>query len=166
MKNINVIGDIDEAMFKKVHVIMGKMEANDEKEVQITLSSAGGSAMAALAIFDRFYLSPMEITVIATGLVASAAVVILAGGDNKLMTPSAWVMVHEEQMEDVVSQNVTNMEHNAKNFRSFEDQWNKILAANTKIDSHAWAYLHRQDTYLTPEKCIEYGLVDKVVTRE
>lgn len=163
MRNINLIGDITEDMFKRLHVILGKMESNDEKEVQITLSSMGGDAMAALAMFDRMALSPIHFNIIATGLVASAAVIILCAGDKKYMTPSAWVMVHEEQTDDIKAVNVTHLEQNAENYRRFEKQWCSILAFNTKTSADIWEQLHRKDTYLNPTECVRLGLIDEIL---
>ena len=164
MRNINIIGDITEETFKEFHTALGKIEAKGLTEAQVTLMSHGGDAMAGLAIFDRMALSPISFTVVATGFVASAAVVILAAGDKKVMTPCTWVMVHEEQVDEIKSTNVTHMEQNAHNYRKLEKQWCSILAQNSTTSMQIWEHLHRQDTYLDPTECLKLGLIDEILS--
>ena len=39
---------------------------------------------------------------------------------------------------------------------------NKIMASVTNKDENFWERTQRNDTYLSAEKCIEYGIVDEI----
>ncbi len=40
---------------------------------------------------------------------------------------------------------------------------NKILGEVTKKDVDFWVKIQRNDTYLTPEQCLKYGIIDEIV---
>lgn len=58
----------------------------------IILNSEGGDLCAALAIYDA--IVDQNITVVATGTVCSAAMVVLLGGDRRLGTPRCTIVSH------------------------------------------------------------------------
>lgn len=64
----------------------------DDGERFITICSGGGDLMAALAIYDAIVEN--GVTVVGTGMVASAGIVILLGGDKRLATPNVRMMTH------------------------------------------------------------------------
>ena len=45
----------------------------------------------------------------------------------------------------------------------FQKDINVLLASVTKKDKDFWEDIQRNDTYLSAEQCLEYGLVDKVI---
>lgn len=159
---INIIGEIDAAAFKKFKVALSKADINHN--VKVTLMSDGGDANVALAFFDLIRSSPKVVHITATGLVASAAVLILAAADHRCMTPSAWAMVHEESPDNVDNNNVSSLEKQAAHFRRIENQWSELLRITTKADTKTWAQLHKEETYLNPQQCLELGLIDLVLT--
>lgn len=164
MNKLYIIGEIDGLAFRRLHKFIYAMEQANEKDVTLILSSHGGDATAALAMFDAIALSKLNFTVIGTGLIASAAVILLVAGDKSYMTPSAWVMVHEEQLDEEVSKDVSSMEYKARTYRRFEDQWNSILAHNTNTTAEKWAEMNKKDTYLNAKECLELGLIDEILT--
>ena len=40
---------------------------------------------------------------------------------------------------------------------------NRILGKVTNKDQEYWAEVSKQDTFLTSEECLEYGIVDEVI---
>lgn len=163
MKNrrLYIIGDIDEEMYLNFTTQLAELEINANKSVTIELSSGGGSAFDALAFYSRIRNSPCEIIVEAYGLVASAAVLILAAGDRRIMMGEAWVMVHEDSTK--FNGKVTDIEKTAKNMRQFEDQWDYLLSHRTNLSKEQWSVFHKEgDLYLSPNNCCVYGLVDEV----
>lgn len=163
-RKINIIGDIDEVAYKE---FVERMDEIDEMlegdDVLIELCSHGGDAMVALAFHDRIIRSKNPITIVATGMVASAAVIILAAGDKRHMTKSAWVMVHEDTVPVTEDDKVSQIEKQAGISRQFEVQWCNLLAKRTKASSSRWETLHADETYLSAEECLELGLVNKII---
>ena len=163
MKNkIQIIGGIDEEMFRSFSEQLAEFEKAKATDVFIELSSPGGHAYDALAFFSRMRLSPCNITILAYGLIASAAVLVLAGGDKRLMTKESWLMVHEDTVHKLTAK-VTEAEKYTRHMRKLEDQWNMLLAMKTRLSAAGWSSLHRAESYITPEDCLKYGLIEEIV---
>lgn len=155
---IYIVGDITAEAFIEFDKQLSDYEGRD---VAIKLMSSGGDAQVALAFYDRIK-NHNHCTIQATGYVASAAVLILAAGRHRIMTPSAWVMVHEESVENM-SGDVRAVEREGRQLRRYEDQWSRILANCTKATAEQWTELHKAETYLTAEQCLAYGLIEEIV---
>lgn len=164
MYDILLHGDIDSDLYSRFSEELKTLEEElfsvDDASILVELMSDGGDATVALAFFDRIRNSPLNIDIHATGLVASAAVLILAAGSTRTMSDSAWVMVHEEQVEDT-SGSVSSLEKETRRLRRLETQWCKILASVTKLSFEGWTELHKSETWLDKPWCKEVGLINE-----
>lgn len=157
---IQMIGSINEEAFASFSKKLRKYERNQSiKEVLIELSSEGGSAYDALAFFDRIRGTRLSVTITATGLVASAAVLVFMAGDKTRMTPSAWLMVHEDTVGGLKNKKVHEIEKEVGHSRRLENQWCELLASVSHVSFEAWVDLHRSETYLNQEECRNLGLL-------
>jgi ATP-dependent Clp protease, protease subunit len=162
METIYIIGEINEERFKQFDIKLTRFE-KEIKKVRVVLSSDGGSAIDAISFYDRIKQSELYITIEAYGIVASAAVLVLAAGDTRRLGKNAWVMVHEDVTDVTKHNRVTEAEKIVEHNRRLEDQWNTILEQSTTTTREEWAELHKNETYLTADECLEYGLVDEVL---
>lgn len=164
MRKLNIIGDIDETSYKEfVEELDGLETILEGDEIHIELMSHGGDAMVALAFYDRIRSLRGKVTIYATGMVASAAVIILAAGDKRLMSKSAWVMVHDDTTLVTTDDRVSQAEVKLKTSRRLENQWCKILADRTKTSSVTWQYMHENETHLDATECLKLGLIDRII---
>lgn len=154
-----IIGDIDEEAFKEFMDYEPARAAN----MDLMLTSHGGDAMTALAFYDWITRHKGEVTIEVYGVVASAAVLILAAGDHRRMHENAWVMVHEDTVAVSEDDRVSVIERKAKDARKLEDQWNKLLEGRTNMSSKFWETLHKEETWLSAEECLQYGLIDEII---
>src|ERR1700689_1338302 len=163
---IAVIGEIDTEAYLKFSDELAEIEneckgKEGNSYVELELSSEGGNAELALAFSGRMRNSTVAIYVKTYGLVASAAVLILASGDKRYMSKESWVMVHEEGLE--LEGDVSGIEKQVKHYRRLEDQWSYLLANMTSASIEKWNELHKAETYLNAKQCLELGLVDKII---
>lgn len=158
---LRIIGTIDEQAFKEFSENLHILEMRETSPVIVELSSEGGIAYDALAFCGRIRNSPCDIIIKAYGLIASAAVIILAAGDQRLMAKEAWVMVHEDS--DKLKGNVVELEKQSKHLRRLENQWCELLADLTKTPAVKWGQLHKATTYLNSKECLDLDLVDKII---
>jgi len=157
-RKIYVTGAIDEESYLKFSKRLTILEEQEDTPVEIELFSFGGETYAALAYFSRMRRSNCHLVVYVHGLVASAAVLILAGGDERYMAKDAWVMVHEDSGQNEGS--VSMQENAIVQMRRLELQWNELLASRTKLTAADWQYLHEQTTYMNAKKCLKAGLIE------
>jgi ATP-dependent Clp protease, protease subunit len=162
-RRIIIAGEINEETYEAFSSQLHELEKESKTaSVTLELSSEGGDAYYALAFSGRMRNSPCDIIVNAYGLVASAAVLILASGDIRYLAKEAWVMVHEDSMEEL-SGNVTEIEKTGKHLRRLEDQWAELLASMTLATKERWTELHKEESYLTAHDALELGIADKLI---
>jgi ATP-dependent Clp protease, protease subunit len=164
-RKINIVGDIDETAYLAfVESLDGMLEIDETTDIFIELMSHGGDAMVALAFYDKIRSVKGKVTIHARGIVASAAVIILAAGDERIMSKNAWVMVHEDTVFVEEDARVSKVEANAKTARRLEDQWNTLLEERTKKTfREEWAVLHKSETHLSAKECLKLGLATRIV---
>lgn len=163
-RKLYITDDITNESFTAFSLALTELEKQDSwKEVWIELISDGGEAMAALAFFDRIKRSPCHINIVGFGLVASAATMVFAAGDTRIMGKSAWMMVHEDSVSGMKGVEVHQAESVVKHLRRLETQWCEILSEVTKASAKDWAGMHKKTTYLSAKECIALGLADKIL---
>lgn len=158
---INLIGEVNEVMLEKLYEAI---DAAGKKDITIELSSGGGNSMDALAIYSRLRSYSGTVTVVARGLVGSAAVLILAGGDVRIMCEHAWLFMHEEEAE--LSGSVSNLRHSVEQTQKEESQFNSILAARTGVDLFWFEGLAEDNAYLTSKQALEYKLITHILKED
>lgn len=145
-------------------------EIGDSRNItrRIILSSDGGDNEASLAFYDvikNYNSHNIPIEVFGIGLVASAAVLILAAGSKRVLGPNSWVMIHEETPGGgyFKGANVSTIERSAKHLRRLEDQAYQILESVTRTPAEEWQELHEKETFLSAKECVKLGLVDEIL---
>lgn len=164
MRTIKIIGGIDSDSYKEFSAQLDTFEVKPKEPVLVELNSEGGSAYDALAFYDRIRLSTCDIEVRVFGQCSSAAVLVLAAGDRRSMTSSAWVLVHEDSTEEMLTdKRVGQAEKDLRHLRRLEEQWNRLLEFRTGTPEATWAALHSNETYLSAEECANLGLIHEIV---
>lgn len=163
MKTVRIllIGDINEDMYS---VFLAELDGVPVGYgVQIVLSSSGGAAMDALAIASLIRKYPRPVAVHGTGLIASAATIILAAGHKGLrsMDSTAWLMVHEDSGK--FKGTVSVLEDEAKRLRRMENQWCWLFAQYTGRSKEEWRRINKREQYLNAREALHLGVIDFIV---
>ena len=132
-----------------------------KKDINLILSSYGGDVYSMLGTIDYFKTLPVKVNTHCFGACMSAAAVILACGTGKrTMTQNSTVMVHEGSAFEAGK--TTDVLKGADHLKKLQSNINRILGEVTKKDQKFWEEVSKQDTYLTSEECLEYGIVDEI----
>jgi len=132
-----------------------------KKDVTLVISSYGGDVYAMLGTIDYFNSLPVKVNTHCVGACMSAAAVILACGTGKrTMTENSTVMVHEGSAFEVGK--TSDVIKGADHMKKLQTNINRILGNVTKKTQEFWEDVSKQDTYLTSEECLEYGIVDEI----
>ena len=133
-----------------------------KKDVNLVISSYGGDVYAMLGTIDYFNSLPVKVNTHCIGACMSAAAVILACGTGKrTMTQNSTVMVHEGSAFEVGK--TSDVIKGADHMKRLQININRILGDVTKKTQKFWEDISHQDTYLTSEECLDYGIVDEIV---
>ena len=142
------------------------LEAQDpEKDINLYVNSPGGSVTAGLAIYDTMQCIKPAVSTICTGMAASmGALLLMAGAAGKrLSLPNSKVMIH--QPWGGAKGAAADVEIQVKELLRTKDQINKIIHQHTGKTIEAIEQDTNRDRYMTPEEAIEYGIIDKIITK-
>lgn len=140
-------------------------ESDSTKDIEIILSSFGGSEYEMFAAYDVIRsLANIHVKTIAVGKVMSAAPLILAAGDERYAYPTTQFMVHESWYELAERHNnaVVTVEH----FKDLTKLWAQKMSERTNLSQKQWLNLTERtgrDKYFDSYKALEYGLIDGIL---
>ena len=136
-------------------------EYPDVTQINLYINSYGGSVFEGTAIYNQLRRHPAHKTVYIDGFACSIASVIAMAGDEIVMPRNALMMVHNMWMY---------VQGNAAELRKAADDLDKIneagreaylQKAGDKLTAEMIAQLEDDETWLTAEECIQYGLADR-----
>ncbi|MBP2239585.1 ATP-dependent Clp protease protease subunit [Cytobacillus eiseniae] len=165
---IIIIGEeINEQVANSVIAQLLFLEAdNAEKDISIYINSPGGSTTAGFAIFDTMeYIKP-DVSTICMGMAASfGALLLIAGTKGKRYAlPNSEIMIH--QPLGGARGQATEIEISARRILKLRDHVNEIIAARTGQPVEKIAKDSDRDFYMSAEEALEYGIIDKIITRK
>ena len=138
----------------------------DVQQINLYINSYGGSVFEGTAIYTQLRRHPARKTVYVDGFACSIASVIAMAGDEVVMPRNALMMVHNMWME---------VRGNAAELRKAADDLDKIneagreaylQKAGDKLTPEMIAQMEDDETWLTAEECIQYGLADRYAEQE
>ena len=137
------------------------IQYNKDKDINLVISSYGGDVYAMLGTIDYFNSLSVKVNTHCLGACMSAAAVILACGTGKrTMSRNSTVMIHEGSAFEVGK--TSDVLKGADHLKKLQSNINRILGEVTKKDQEFWEEVSKQDTYLTADECLEYGIVDEI----
>ncbi len=141
------------------------LESQDpEKDIHIYINSPGGSITAGMAIYDTMQFIKPQVSTICIGMAASMGAFLLAAGEKgkRYALPNSEVMIH--QPLGGAQGQATEIEIAAKRILFLREKLNQILADRTGQPLEVLQRDTDRDNFMTAEKALEYGLIDKIFT--
>jgi ATP-dependent Clp protease protease subunit len=141
------------------------LESQDpKKDIHIYINSPGGSITAGMAIYDTMQFIKPQVSTICIGMVASMGAFLLARGEKgkRYALPNSEVMIH--QPLGGAQGQATEIEIAAKRILFLREKLNQILADRTGQPLEVLQRDTDRDNFMTAEKALEYGLIDKIFT--
>ena len=140
------------------------LEAEDPgKDIQLYITSPGGSVTAGMAIYDTMQYIKCDVSTICLGMAASMGAFLLAGGTKgkRFALPNSTIMIHQPSggAQGQATEIQIVADHIAKTKRTL----NEILAANTGQPLEVVEKDTDRDNYMSAEEAKAYGLIDGVV---
>jgi ATP-dependent Clp protease, protease subunit len=138
---------------------------NPEKDITLYINSPGGSITAGMAIYDTMQYIKADVSTVCIGMAASMGAFLLAAGEKgkRFCLPNGEVMIH--QPLGGAQGQATEIEIAAKRILFLRDKLNNILSERTGQPLEVIARDTDRDNFMTAERALEYGLIDKIVQR-
>jgi ATP-dependent Clp protease, protease subunit len=137
---------------------------NPDKQIALYINSPGGSMDSMFAIYDSMQHIRPEVHTTCIGMAASAAALILAGGEAgaRSILPHGRVMIHQPHIGGLNGQ-ASDIEIHANEILRQREQANDILARHTGQDIEKVRQDTDRDRWLTADQAVEYGLADTIL---
>jgi ATP-dependent Clp protease protease subunit len=137
-----------------------------EKDIQFYINSPGGQITSGLAIYDTMQLIPAPVTTTAVGMAASMATILLTGGTSgrRYALPNATIHLH--QPLGGVQGQASDIEIEAQEILRMRRLLNEILMRHTGLEVGEIETYTDRNFYMTAEKAVDLGIIDKVLTGE
>ena len=138
---------------------------NPEKDIMLYINSPGGVITAGMAIYDTMNLIKADVSTICLGEAASMGSFLLSSGakGKRLALPSARIMIH--QPLGGAKGQATDIEIEAKEILRMKKELTTILAENSGQDIEKVQKDCERDYYMSAQQAVEYGLIDKVISK-
>ena len=159
-------GEVNDDVANLIVAQMLFLEAEDpEKDIYFYINSPGGSVTAGMAIYDTMQYVKCDVCTYCMGMAASMGAFLLSGGTKgkRMALPNAEIMIH--QPLGGAQGQATEIEIAAKHILKTKEKLNSILAANTGKPLEVIAQDTERDNWMSAQEAMEYGLIDKVVTK-
>ena len=142
------------------------LEAQDpDKDIQFYINSPGGSVTAGMAIYDTMQYIKCDVSTICIGMAASMGAFLLSSGakGKRFALPNAEIMIHQPSAG--TQGQITDMSLHLKRLEEIKKRLNRILADNTGKSVEQVTADCERDNFMSAEEALEYGLIDKVMTK-
>lgn len=135
-------------------------EIPDGQTIELHINSNGGSVKEGVAIYNLLKQKQSHKIGIVDGVAHSVAFLVLQACDERKMCLGTTALIHNMWMYCA---------GNAAQLRKFADDLDAMMEANRQvfleratITEDELKTLMEQETYLTPDKALEYGLIDSI----
>lgn len=139
---------------------------NPEKDIMLYINSPGGVITAGMAIYDTMKLIKADVSTICLGDAASMGAFLLSGGTKgkRLALPNSRIMIH--QPLGGAKGQATDIEIEAKEILRMKTMLNSLLAQHTGQKLETIKKDTERDNFMTAQQALEYGLIDKIITKD
>src|SRR6056300_278750 len=137
----------------------------DISTINILLNSPGGDVIETLALIDYIQSQKdqgITFNIIVRGSAMSAAALLLTCGTGvRAASKHSKIMVH--QLSTIVVGKLSDVKSNAKFSEELEHECNQLMADNSKMDKEYWENISSSDYFMSAEKALELGIIDKII---
>jgi ATP-dependent Clp protease protease subunit len=142
------------------------LEAQDpDKDIHFYINSPGGSITAGMAIYDTMQYIKADVSTICIGMAASMGAFLLAAGakGKRFALPNSEIMIHQP-MGGMQGQ-ASDMKIHAEHIIKIRQHLNEILSGITGKPLSIIERDTERDNFMSAQEAVEYGLVDKVISK-
>lgn len=130
-------------------------------DVTVYINSPGGDVFAGAELYTALREHKGKVTVKVTGIAASAASVIAMAGDEVLMSPVAYMMIHDPWT--YAAGNYREMEHQAQVLKEIGEGLIAAYTSKTGKSRDEITAMLAAETYMNAQRCVEEGFADGIL---
>jgi ATP-dependent Clp protease protease subunit len=140
--------------------IQNQLEAAAGQDVEVHISSVGGSAFDAIAIYDLLKKYPGNVTTYIDALAASAASIVAMGGKTVVMSKYALLMIHKPMVGS--GGNADELLKDVQMLNIVQARLAQIYVDKTGLDGVTVNSLINSVTWLSADQALNLGFIDVI----
>ncbi|RYY34592.1 MAG: Clp protease ClpP [Sphingobacteriaceae bacterium] len=140
--------------------IKSQLDAAGGRDIDVHISSAGGSAFDALAIYDMLKKYPGQVTTYIDSLAASAASIVAMAGSKVVMGKYALLMIHKPMVGS--GGNADELLKDVQMLNVVQERLAQIYIDRTGLDDVTVNSLINAVTWMTADQALNLGFIDSV----
>ena len=143
------------------------LESQDpDRDISFYINSPGGSITAGMAIYDTMQYIKPDVSTICVGMAASMGSFLLAAGakGKRFALPNSEILIHQPLMGGLQGQ-ASDIKIHSDHLIRTREKLNRILSEVTGQSYETICKDTDRDHYMTAEEAMQYGLVDRVITK-
>lgn len=165
-RNLAFWGDVTQQSVLPIISQIVELEHRANEPIKIHLNTDGGSLTAALALYDVMRMVKSEIVITATGMCASAGLIILAGADKRYATKNAQFFYHQPIMQngpDIIS--TEQMKEIASAYLYSQVRYDNLVRDRFSIPNSIWnrEFEGKISKYFSSSEALQYGMIHKII---
>ena len=162
---LNIFGDITSTPSSESDIsdynILKQLEGLGEVDtIHVRLNSYGGEVGTGLSIYNALKNHKAKVITYVDGFACSVASVIFMSGDERVMNPASLLMVHNAW--SIVQGNANELRKQADDLDIITQASINAYLERVSISESKLRELLDNETWLTPEQCLEMGFATKV----
>ena len=156
-----------ESVLPVISQLLHLEELSPEDQITLYLNTEGGSLVDALALYDTIKQISCPVIVIATGLCASAGLIILAAADYALASDKTLFFYHQPIFTQGPISSSSDMKSLNLHYEHCAETADEILKKKTKMRKSVWNSHFKDKTsfYFTVSQALEFNFIDKVLPK-
>lgn len=137
-----------------------------DRDIELYINSPGGSVIAGLAIYDTMQVIKPDVATTCVGHAMSMGAILLAGGTKgkRFALPNSRIMIHQGSAG--FHGTPSDIDIMAREVLRYKSLYVKLLSEHTGQPPERVERDIDRDYYMSPEECVEYGLVDVVIKKK
>jgi len=167
-RSVYLWGQVDDKSARDVVNKLLLLDADKPgEEIKFYINSPGGIVTSGFVIYDTMQMIQSPVSTICMGLAASMGSILLSGGKkgSRLIFPHGEVMIHQPSLGGYYQAVSADLEIQAEQTQRAKEIGARILAENCGRKMEQVMRDFDRDYWMDAKKAIEYGIVDKIVTK-
>ncbi|MBN8828810.1 MAG: ATP-dependent Clp endopeptidase proteolytic subunit ClpP [Sphingobacteriia bacterium] len=163
---IFLVGPVHDTMASLIVAQLLFLEAeNPDKDIWMYINSPGGVVTSGLSIYDTMQYIKPKVSTLCIGQACSMGSLLLTAGEPgmRFSLPNSRIMIH--QPSGGFRGQATDIEIHAKEILDLKYRLNNIYVKHTGQNLKTIEQNMERDNFMSAEKALEFGLIDKVVDK-
>ena len=162
-RDIYLVGPVNDTSASFVKVQLDALNAVNDDQITLHITSLGGSVYAGLRIYDDMMESRSPIRTVCEGYCMSMAAILLAVGDTREASANTTIMFHEVSFG--AEGKLTDVKAVTAEAERLQTLIDKAISERSGLSMSQVRMLERTDNYMSGREALELGLIDTVRQR-